>query len=456
MIFIFGILLDDVLVLSHALVILNTDLYNRHNRRKMKRSKFVENCHRALGKDAVSESMLCGFYNSIKSKQIMLPQETLSLMKANSVKSSATLLATPASLFKRWTTRTTASMKSFSINFTANQSNVSMMASSLVHHIDEGRQLMSEGLLYRKHVIEKFDRRAKHRNWKPFFVVLEGSELFFYKPLSASSKHERKWIETIVVRHAVAKAVESNAKHFNLFSLETSTGACYLFETSSAQSQVSWMDAINRMAALHSAPPLPSPMGSQMVDFMIPAVPSCVTRLTESQQLEFIARKLQQLQLDVHRQVGDRLQLLKAKDALQQSSVGMNTSSESHSGKKNVKHALASLVPVSLASHPPSLTEPSPASRQATGRLEIDTGQPSALYEGLTETEISRRLHNLEKKMNYLNWEQQKYQIYLASFRNQSHFLTLPRQSVAPLTGVHGGRRSYFNAATEPSSPASS
>lgn len=32
----------------------------------------------------------------------MLPQETLSLMKANSVKSSATFLAAPASLFKRW------------------------------------------------------------------------------------------------------------------------------------------------------------------------------------------------------------------------------------------------------------------------------------------------------------------------------------------------------------------
>jgi Pleckstrin homology domain len=50
--------------------------------------------------------------------------------------------------------------------------------------------LMSEGLLKRKHVMEKTDKKARHRSWKSFYVVLEGSELFFYKPLS-SSKHRK-------------------------------------------------------------------------------------------------------------------------------------------------------------------------------------------------------------------------------------------------------------------------
>lgn len=353
-------------------------------------------------------------------------------------------------------------MKSFNIDFTANPSHASMTtaSSSLAHHGgDEGRQLMNEGLLSRKHVIERYGRRAKHRNWKSFFVVLEGSELFFYKPLSASSKHERKWIETMVVRHAVAKAVESNAKHANLFSLETSTGACYLFETNSIASQLSWMDAINRMAALHSAPPLPSPMGSQMVDFMIPAVPSCVTRLTESQQLEFIAGKLEQLQLDIHRQVDDRLELLKAMDALQPSSLSSSPSVESQTSRKPTKQSVACPEPAFSGSLPPPLLiEPSPAFRQAaTGHPQAETdGASHSLYEGLSAMDISRRLHNWEKKMNYLNWEQQKYQIYLASFRHQPHVLTLPRHNLLPLINEGIGRHAHAVVQNEPSSPSSS
>jgi Pleckstrin homology domain len=83
------------------------------------------------------------------------------------------------------------------------------------------------------------------------------------------------------VRHTVAKALEPTSSHRNLFCLQTSYGGTYLFEAPSAKEQIMWMESINRLAALHSAPPLPSPIGSHVSDFIVPAVPSGVTRLDE-------------------------------------------------------------------------------------------------------------------------------------------------------------------------------
>ena len=50
--------LDIVVLLANALVLLNTDLYNKNNKKKMKKREFLTSIQLAIGEDVVPSTLL--------------------------------------------------------------------------------------------------------------------------------------------------------------------------------------------------------------------------------------------------------------------------------------------------------------------------------------------------------------------------------------------------------------
>lgn len=99
---------DIVILLSHALILLNTDLHNRHNRHKMPKSVFIRNCLGAIDNHSnhkkVDKVHLSSLYHSIQQSQIMLPSESRSAMTVTcSIQSKPPRsISRTSSLFRRW------------------------------------------------------------------------------------------------------------------------------------------------------------------------------------------------------------------------------------------------------------------------------------------------------------------------------------------------------------------
>jgi Sec7-like guanine-nucleotide exchange factor len=66
--------LDTVSILTTALVMLNTDLYNANNPRKMTKQDFILNVKNSL-KEEVSEDLLKELYMSLKTKKLVMPED---------------------------------------------------------------------------------------------------------------------------------------------------------------------------------------------------------------------------------------------------------------------------------------------------------------------------------------------------------------------------------------------
>lgn len=66
---------DTAFVLAYAVIILNVDLHNPKNKNRMTQKDFVRN-HRGLNANAdFPQTFLEGIYNSIKSREIVMPEE---------------------------------------------------------------------------------------------------------------------------------------------------------------------------------------------------------------------------------------------------------------------------------------------------------------------------------------------------------------------------------------------
>ncbi|GAA52022.1 PH and SEC7 domain-containing protein 1 [Clonorchis sinensis] len=101
--------------------------------------------------------------------------------------------------------------------------------------------------------------------------------------------------ETIVrIVHAIASRATDYVKKPNVFRLKTREGAEYLFEVADAKELDMWVDRINFVAALLSAPAMPGPIGSER-GFYRPHLPSTCTKLNIREQLEEHQRRLIEL-----------------------------------------------------------------------------------------------------------------------------------------------------------------
>ncbi|KAK4468413.1 hypothetical protein MN116_007622 [Schistosoma mekongi] len=146
--------------------------------------------------------------------------------------------------------------------------------------------------------------------------------------------------ESIIrIAHAYACKATDYMKKSNVFRLRTKEGAEFLFEVNDVKEVDIWIDRINFVAALLSAPPLASAVSSER-NFHRPHLPATYTKLNIREQLEEHQRHL--LELDQ--------ELTDLRSRLLATSVSGSSSSKNRKISANLQSA-------SLSNENPSTTE---------------------------------------------------------------------------------------------------
>ncbi|KAL7988591.1 hypothetical protein Chor_007510 [Crotalus horridus] len=138
------------------------------------------------------------------------------------------------------------------------------------------------------------------RGWKTFYAVLKGTVLYLqkdeYKPEKALSEDDLK--NAVSVHHALASKATDYEKKPNVLKLKTADWRVLLFQAQSPEEMESWINKINSVAAVFSAPPFPAAIGSQK-KFSRPLLPASTTKLSQDDQLKSHESKLKQVSTEL-------------------------------------------------------------------------------------------------------------------------------------------------------------
>ncbi|XP_060546374.1 PH and SEC7 domain-containing protein 3 isoform X6 [Pantherophis guttatus] len=138
------------------------------------------------------------------------------------------------------------------------------------------------------------------RGWKTFYAVLKGTVLYLqkdeYKPEKALSEDDLK--NAVSVHHALASKATDYEKKPNVLKLKTADWRVLLFQAQSPEEMESWINKINSVAAVFSAPPFPAAIGSQK-KFSRPLLPASTTKLSQDDQLKSHENKLKQVSTEL-------------------------------------------------------------------------------------------------------------------------------------------------------------
>ncbi|CAO3702226.1 unnamed protein product [Rhizopus stolonifer] len=122
-----------------------------------------------------------------------------------------------------------------------------------------------EGLVSRKHLLERANQKARYRDWKECFMVIDNHQLRTYRLLQA--KHlshqaigkgdwmsQAQKMDEIDLKHSLASCLLVHKRRY-VFSLQQATGATYLFEVGSEEQAQEWVASCNYWAARKSRQP---------------------------------------------------------------------------------------------------------------------------------------------------------------------------------------------------------
>ncbi|KAG2228020.1 hypothetical protein INT45_012044 [Circinella minor] len=158
-------------------------------------------------------------------------------------------------------------------------------------------KMCKEGLVMQKHVMEDALKKARYRGWQSSFLIVREGKIDLCRPPSISKEQKRKslWgnnnsqyknshihdfynqyeqntlynnfkkdeaelIQSIDLKHSVANTLPPPGWHgerHHVFSLQTSNGAVWLFESHNMESTLTWVTCCNYWAALLSKESLP-------------------------------------------------------------------------------------------------------------------------------------------------------------------------------------------------------
>ncbi|KAF9412570.1 hypothetical protein BGZ94_001007 [Podila epigama] len=129
------------------------------------------------------------------------------------------------------------------------------------HNASQARYRM-EGIMYRKHLLERNDKKAQHRNWRQLLVVLDQGGLSMFRAdgqLGQVFEEQGVLFDEIRLQHTITNILpppgySSSRRH--VFAIQLHTGAVYLFQTSTAQEAEDWARTCNYWAARTSKEPL--------------------------------------------------------------------------------------------------------------------------------------------------------------------------------------------------------
>lgn len=193
-----------------------------------------------------------------------------------------------------------------------------------------------EGMIACKHLLASKNQRAKHRDWKECFMVIERSQLRMYKLAATTSTNHNgngDWISNaqlvgaIDLKHTLANALPSgySRQRQHAFTLEQSNGAVHVFQAGSADQVMEWVSTCNYWAARESKEPLAGGISSMeygwgdcletssnvmIHEWQTPASPTITSMLEESAQLQTLYQRVKDLsaQLDQHRDIKQKME----------------------------------------------------------------------------------------------------------------------------------------------------
>ncbi|KAI9231498.1 MAG: hypothetical protein BYD32DRAFT_441774 [Podila humilis] len=119
-----------------------------------------------------------------------------------------------------------------------------------------------EGIMYRKHLLERADKKAQHRNWRQLLVVLDQGGLSMFRAdgqLGQAFEEQGILFDEIRLQHTITNILpppgySSSRRH--VFAIQLYTGAVFLFQTTTAQEAEDWARTCNYWAARTSKEPL--------------------------------------------------------------------------------------------------------------------------------------------------------------------------------------------------------
>ncbi|XP_062985209.1 PH and SEC7 domain-containing protein 3 isoform X2 [Elgaria multicarinata webbii] len=272
---------DGVHCLTCAIMLLNTDLHGHNIGKKMSCQEFIANLQGMNeGKDFPKE-LLKALYNSIKNEKLEWAVDDDEKKKSPS----------------DGTDEKDNGTQNKAVNRIGNTNNPFL---DIPH--DPNAAVYKTGFLARKIHADMDGKKTPRgkRGWKTFYAVLKGTVLYLqkdeYKPDKALSEEDLK--NAVSVHHALASKATDYEKKPNVLKLKTADWRVLLFQAQSPEEMESWINKINSVAAVFSAPPFPAAIGSQK-KFSRPLLPASTTKLSQDDQLKSHESKLKQISTEL-------------------------------------------------------------------------------------------------------------------------------------------------------------
>ncbi|XP_073911186.1 PH and SEC7 domain-containing protein 3 isoform X2 [Castor canadensis] len=268
---------DGVHCLTCAMMLLNTDLHGHNIGKKMTCQEFITNLQGVNEGADFSKDLLKALYNSIKNEKLEWAVDDEEKKKSPSEGTDEKANGTHPKTISRIGSTTNPFLD--------------------IPH-DPNAAVYKSGFLARKIHADMDGKKTPRgkRGWKTFYAVLKGTVLYLqkdeYKPEKALSEEDLK--NAVSVHHALASKATDYEKKPNVFKLKTADWRVLLFQTQSLEEMQGWINKINCVAAVFSAPPFPAAIGSQK-KFSRPLLPATTTKLSQEEQLKSHESKLKQI-----------------------------------------------------------------------------------------------------------------------------------------------------------------
>ncbi|NXU51984.1 PSD3 protein, partial [Turnix velox] len=272
---------DGVHCLTCAMMLLNTDLHGHNIGKKMTCQEFIANLQGMNNGKDFPKGLLKALYNSIKNEKLewAVDEEEKKKSHPDGTDEKANGSQTKA------------------VSRIGNSNNPFL---DIPH--DPNAAVYKTGFLARKSHADMDGKKTPRgkRGWKTFYAVLKGTVLYLqkdeYKPEKALSEEDLK--NAVSVHHALASKATDYEKKPNVLKLKTADWRVLLFQAQSQEEMQTWINKINCVAAVFSAPPFPAAIGSQK-KFSRPLLPATTTKLSQDEQLKSHEAKLKQISTEL-------------------------------------------------------------------------------------------------------------------------------------------------------------
>ncbi|XP_061873339.1 PH and SEC7 domain-containing protein 3 isoform X3 [Colius striatus] len=272
---------DGVHCLTCAMMLLNTDLHGHNIGKKMTCQEFIANLQGMNDGKDFPKGLLKALYNSIKNEKLEWAVDEEEKKKPHS----------------DGTDEKDNGSQTKAVSRIGNSNNPFL---DIPH--DPNAAVYKTGFLSRKIHADMDGKKTPRgkRGWKTFYAVLKGTVLYLqkdeYKPEKALSEEDLK--NAVSVHHALASKATDYEKKPNVLKLKTADWRVLLFQAQSQEEMQAWINKINRVAAVFSAPPFPAAIGSQK-KFSRPLLPATTTKLSQDEQLKSHEAKLKQISTEL-------------------------------------------------------------------------------------------------------------------------------------------------------------